>query len=307
MLRRMRAAALPDPIVRRHAELDLTRQDSVDRFFREERPHLVLVAAAKVGGIAANDALPADFAFQNLMIAANVIHAAFACKAKRLLFLGSSCVYPRNVRQPMREADLLSGPLEPTNRSYAVAKIAGIELCRAYRRQHGAEFFAAMPSNLYGPGDNYDPLGSHVIPGLIRKMYEAKVSGAPEVEVWGTGRPLREFLYSDDLADACLTLLGLPDNKFAALFPGHDEVPLVNVGSGEEVSIRDLAGMIAEAVGFNGRLRFDDSMPDGTPRKLMDSSRLLELGWRPRVKLQDGLRLAYQDFQEKIQAAPATV
>jgi len=268
-----------------HAELDLARQQAVEDFVTAKRPDIIIVAAAKVGGIHANATYPAEFIYDNLMIASNLTHAAWRQGVKRLLFLGSSCIYPREAAQPMREDSLLTGPLEHTNEAYAVAKIAGLKLCQHYRAQYGSLFHSAMPTNLYGPGDNYHPENSHVIPGLLRRFHEAKVSGAPEVTVWGSGTPRREFLHVDDLADGLLHLL-------------NTEAPpdWVNIGCGEDVTIRELAELIKEATGFTGRLTFDSSKPDGTPRKLMDSARIMALGWKPRVSLREGLRAAYEDF-----------
>lgn len=281
------------------AELDLTEQAQVRRFFAETRPEFVFLAAAKVGGIQANNSYPADFLYQNLIIQANVIEAAYQSGVKRLLFLGSSCIYPKLAPQPLKESYLLTGPLEPTNRPYAVAKIAGIEQCWAYNRQYGTRYLAVMPTNLYGPGDNYDLQNSHVLPALIRKFHEAKTQGRPVVEVWGTGMPRREFMYSDDMADACLYLMNLEEARFATLLHAQDKPPLINVGVGEDVSIRDLAHLVAEIVGFEGDLVFDPSKPDGTPRKLMDVKQLHALGWRAGTALRAGIRLAYQDFQAR--------
>jgi GDP-L-fucose synthase len=265
--------------------VDLREQPAVRDWFAANPPEAVVVAAAKVGGIMANATYPAQFLYDNLMIEANVVDAAHRSGAAKLLFLGSSCIYPKMAPQPMAEEALLTGPLEPTNEWYAVAKIAGIKLCQAYRREYGCDFIAAMPTNLYGPGDNYDLQGGHVLPALIRKAHEAKLAGAATLEIWGTGSPLREFLYVDDLADACVFLL-----------EHYSEEPHINVGSGEEISIYDLAQLVCRAVGFEGGIATDPSKPDGTPRKLMDSSRLHALGWRPRVKLEEGIALAYADF-----------
>ena len=267
------------------AECDLTRQAEVEAWMARHRPDVVVVAAAKVGGILANDRLPVDFLLQNLQIETNLIDAAHRCDTAKLLFLGSSCIYPKLAPQPMREDALLTGPLEPTNQWYAIAKIAGIMLCRAYRRQHGRDFIAAMPTNLYGPHDNFDLTASHVVPALIRKMHEARESSAPEVEIWGTGTPRREFLHVDDLADACVFLL--------RHYAGEEHI---NVGTGSDVTIAELARTIQAVVGYRGALRFNPAFPDGTPRKLMDTSRLAALGWRPRIALADGLRSAYDWF-----------
>jgi GDP-L-fucose synthase len=267
------------------AELDLTRQTAVEQWMQMRRPEAVIVAAAKVGGIHANATYPADFIYENLMIAANLIHAAFQSGVRRLLFLGSSCIYPRAAPQPMTEDCLLTSPLEATNEAYALAKIAGLKLCQHYRSQHGVLFHSVMPTNLYGPGDNYHAENSHVIPGLIRRFHEAKQSGAAAVAVWGSGEPRREFLHVDDLAAACAAVMEL------------DNPPdWVNAGCGEEIRIRDLALLVAEAVGYQGAIVFDVSRPDGTPRKLLDISLLNQLGWRPRIRLRDGLRAAYEDF-----------
>jgi GDP-L-fucose synthase len=272
-------------IGRSRSELDLLDRPAVDRFYAEQRPEYVVVAAARVGGIAANAARPAEFIYENLAIQNHLIDGAYRAGVKKLLFLGSSCIYPRLAPQPLREESLLSGPLEETNQWYAIAKIAGIKLCQAYRRQYGCRFISAMPTNLYGPGDNYDAKGSHVIPGLIRKFHEARTANAAEVVCWGTGQPLREFLYSEDLARACVFLL-----------EQYDEEQFINVGSGEEISIAQLAELVSRAVGFQGRITWDPTQPDGTPRKLMDSSCLRAVGWQPKVGLEEGLRLAYADF-----------
>ena len=299
LVRQLKAAGYSAIVTRTHTELDLTDQAAVRDFFESERPDHVLLAAAKVGGIHANNSYPADFVYQNLAIQNNVIHAAWREGIKRLLFLGSSCIYPRDCPQPMRESHLLTGPLEPTNRPYAIAKIAGIELCWALNRQHKTRFLAAMPTNLYGPGDNYDLQNSHVLPALIRKVHEAKLRGDHQVIVWGTGTPRREFLYSDDMAEACIRLMQLSDTEFdALLYPSPDGSvpPLINIGCGNDLTIRELAEAAVRAVGFNGELVFDASKSDGTPRKLLDVSRMTALGWRPKVGLADGIALAYQDF-----------
>lgn len=281
-------------VLRGREELDLRRQDQVAAFFQAERPEQVVLAAAKVGGIHANNTYPAEFIHDNLAIASTVIHEAWRAEVSRLVFLGSSCIYPKLAEQPLREEALLTGLLEPTNEPYAIAKIAGIKLCESYRRQHGADFRSLMPTNLYGPGDNYHPQHSHVIPGLLRRFHEAKEARADEVVVWGSGRPLREFLHVDDLALACLAALDTPRATWEAQAPATRSH--LNVGSGEELSIADLAALVAHTVGFEGRLRFDAQQPDGTPRKLLDSSRLRALGWTPRVRLAQGLAAAYQDF-----------
>jgi GDP-L-fucose synthase len=273
---------------RTHAELDLMDAQAVKNFFAQQKPDYVVIAAAKVGGILANNNQPADFLYNNLQIQNNLIHEAYRSGVKKLLFLGSSCIYPKMAPQPMKEEHLLTGPLEPTNQWYAIAKIAGIKMCQAYRRQYGCNFISAMPTNMYGPNDNYDLQNSHVLPALLRKFHEAKVSGAKEVICWGTGSPMREFLYSDDLARACLFLL-----------ENYDDEEFINVGSGTEVSIRELTELVRRAVGFTGTVVWDTSKPDGTPRKLMDSSRLFAQGWRPRISLEEGIPLAYQDFLSK--------
>lgn len=269
------------------SELDLRNQAAVNDFFRTESPDVVFLAAAKVGGIQANNTLPGDFILENLEIQTNVISAAFRNKTKKLVFLGSSCIYPKLAPQPIPESALLTGPLEPTNDAYAVAKIAGVMLCRSLKRQYGVDFISLMPTNMYGPGDNYHPENSHVLPALIRRFHEAKEAHAPVVTVWGTGSPLREFMFSSDLADATL---------FCA--ENYSEVDHLNIGSGQEVSIADLALLIKKTVGYQGHLEFDTTKPDGTPRKLMDSSRLHALGWKPKVSLEDGIKLAYDDFRK---------
>jgi GDP-L-fucose synthase len=281
---------------RTHAELDLASQADVRAFFERERPDAVVLAAAKVGGIHANDTYPADFIYENLMIEANVVHEAWRAGVKRLLFLGSSCIYPRMAEQPMREDALLTGTLEPTNEPYAIAKIAGIKLCESYNRQHGTDYRSVMPTNLYGPGDNYHPENSHVIPALIRRFHEAKEAGAERVVIWGTGRPRREFLYVDDMAEACVHVMELDRAAYEA--STRPMLSHINVGTGEDIPIADLAALVAKTVGFRGRIEQDPSKPDGTPRKLMDVGRLRSLGWSPRVGLAEGLALAYRDFLE---------
>jgi GDP-L-fucose synthase len=289
-------------VTRSHAELDLTDQTAVDQFFSDVKPEYVFLAAAKVGGIVANNSYPAEFIRDNLAIQTNIIHAAWKNQVRRLMFLGSSCIYPKFAPQPMKEDCLLTGPLEPTNRPYAIAKIAGIEMCWSYNRQYGTQYLAVMPTNLYGPGDNYHPENSHVIPGLIRRFHEAARDGMKEVVVWGTGTPRREFLYCDDLSDACVFLMNLPDEPFQGLL-GSDEVttgrfapPLVNAGVGMDITIKELAELVAQVVGFEGEVRFDVSKPDGTPRKVLDIDCLRQLGWSPSVALEVGLRAAYEDF-----------
>lgn len=299
LVRRLQAKGYHNLITRTHAELDLTDQVAVQAFFAQEKPEYVLLAAAKVGGIYANNTYPAEFIQQNLAIQANVIHESWRNNVARLLFLGSSCIYPKDCPQPIKEEYLLTGALEPTNRPYALAKIAGVEMCHAYNRQYGTRYMAAMPTNLYGPNDNYDLNNSHVLPALIRKMHEAKQRGDKEVVVWGTGTPKREFLYSDDMADACLFLLEQPEDKLQSLF-NDNTPPLVNVGCGEDLTIRELAGLVKETIGFAGDLTFDTGKPDGTMRKLMDVSRINALGWHRKTSLQEGLALAYQDMLSKL-------
>lgn len=287
LVRRLRAAGYRNLVLRTHQELDLRDQQAVEAFFAQERPDFVFLAAAKVGGILANATYPADFIRDNLLIQTHVIDAAYRYGVKKLLFLGSSCIYPKFAPQPMREACLLTGPLEPTNEAYAVAKIAGIKMVQAYRRQYGFRGISLMPTNLYGPGDNFDLETSHVLPALIRKFHEAKERGERQVIVWGTGKPRREFLHVDDLADAALFLM-----------ERYDEEEIINVGVGEDISIRELAELIAEIVGFTGDIVFDPSKPDGTPRKLLDVSRLFALGWRPSIPLREGIAQTYRWFRE---------
>ena len=282
IVRRLLAGGFRNVVTRSHAELDLLDQRAVNDFLAVERPEYIFIAAAKVGGIQANNQYRADFIYQNLMIEANLIHAAHVHDVQRLMLLGSSCIYPRDCPQPIREDYLLTGPLEPTNEPYAIAKIAGVKLCESYNRQYGRQYICAMPTNLYGPNDNYDLATSHVLPALLRKAHEARERGDSEYVVWGSGTPRREFLYVDDLADACVHLM---ERDY--------DGPLVNVGTGEDVTIRELAETVMQVVGFNGRIVFDSSKPDGTPRKLLDVSRLAALGWRYRTALQDGIRAAY--------------
>jgi GDP-L-fucose synthase len=299
----LQAAGYTNLLLRTHAELDLTNQAATAAFFAAEKPDYVFLAAAKVGGILANNIYPAEFIRDNLLIQSNIIHAAYVNQVKRLLFLGSSCIYPKLAPQPMKEEHLLTGPLEPTNRPYALAKIAGVEMCWSYNRQYGTHYLAAMPTNLYGPGDNYHPDNSHVIPALIRKFHEAKQTNAKEVVVWGTGTPRREFMYSEDMADACVYLMNLPDNQFQNLLgsdetkTGKFEPPLINIGVGEDVSIAELANTIGRVVGYTGSIAFDTSRPDGTPRKLMDVSLLSRVGWVAKTDLATGLKTAYKDFK----------
>ncbi len=298
IVRTLQALGESNLITRSHAELDLTDQTAVRNFFDKEQPHQVYLAAAKVGGIHANNSYPAEFIYQNLMIQANVVDAAFRSGVRKLLFLGSSCIYPKLAQQPMREDALLTGLLEPTNEPYAIAKIAGIKLCESYNRQygesHGLDYRSVMPTNLYGPGDNYHPENSHVIPALIRRFHEAKVSDAPTVTIWGSGTPRREFLYVDDMAAACVHVMNLDPSIYSL----HTQPMLshINVGCGADITILDLAYTIGKVVGYRGQITFDTSKPDGTPRKLMDSARLHSLGWTAKTSLVEGLQLAYQDF-----------
>jgi GDP-L-fucose synthase len=281
-------------VMRTHAELDLTDQQAVRHFFETEKPDQVYLAAAKVGGIHANNTYPAEFIYQNLIVQANVIDAAFRNGVQKLLFLGSSCIYPRLAPQPMSEDALLTGALEPTNEPYAIAKIAGIKLCESYNRQYAVDYRSVMPTNLYGPGDNYHPENSHVIPALIRRFHEAKTSNAPSVSIWGSGTPRREFLYVDDMASASVHVMQLPKAKYEQYTQPMQSH--INVGSGSDVTIADLALAIAQAVGYTGQIEFDATKPDGAPRKWMDSSRLNALGWQAKVSLIEGLSVAYQDF-----------
>jgi GDP-L-fucose synthase len=286
-------------LLRSRAELDLTDAAAVNRFFERERPHHVILAAAKVGGILANDLYPADFVRENLQIQTNIIDAAYRAGVDRLLFLGSSCIYPKLCPQPIKEEYLLTGPLEPTNRPYALAKIAGIEMCWSYNRQFGARYLAAMPSNLYGPGDNFDPQRSHVLPALIRKVAEAKAQGQNRIVVWGTGNPRRELMFSEDLAEAVVFLMNLSEAVYSSLLEG---VPLINVGTGKDVTIRELAAQVSNVLGFKGELVFDTSKPDGTPQKLLDVTRMLNLGWTPRTTLAKGIALTYEAARPQLEA-----
>ena len=297
ILRRLQATGAGEILTRTSAELDLRDQAAVARFLQDTRPDAVILAAAKVGGIHANNTYPADFIYENLMIEANVIHQAFRAGVGKLLFLGSSCIYPRDARQPMAEDALLTGVLEPTNEPYAIAKIAGIKLCESYNRQHGTDYRSVMPTNLYGPGDNFHPENSHVLPALMRRIDAAKRAGDAEVTVWGSGKPRREFLHVDDMAAASLFVMGLDRAAYA-----RETKPMLshlNVGTGEDIAIGEVAAMIAEVVGFKGALRFDTSKPDGTPRKLMDVSRLTRLGWRAAIPLRDGLADTYRWYLEQ--------
>lgn len=292
LVRRLTSAGYSRVITRTHEALDLTRQSDVLGFFEQERPEYVFLATARVGGISANHHYPGQFIYDNLAIGMNVIQAAWLMKVKRLLFLGSSCTYPKMATQPIKESEYLTGPLESTNQPYAVAKIAGIELCAAYNRQYGTDFRPVMPANTYGPGDRYDSENSHVIPALILKMHEAKVRGAPEITLWGTGSPRREFLYCDDLAEACVFVMNLPKERY----PADNVSSIVNIGSEEEIAISDLTGMVREVVNYEGRVVWDPSRPDGAPRKVLDSSLLRSLGWRPSIGLATGLRQTYESF-----------
>ena len=296
IVRKLEQAGYRNLLLKTSSELDLRNQAAVAAFFEQEQPDYVFLAAARVGGIIANSTRKAEFIYDNLMIQTNVIHEAWKNGVQRLLFLGSTCIYPKFAPQPIRETDLLTSPLEPSNDAYAIAKIAGIVQCRSYNQQYGTRFLAAMPNNLYGPGDNYDLTGSHVLPALLRKFHEAKQSGSPSVTVWGTGTPLREFMHVDDLADASLFLMLQDDDRYEKLLTYSDAPALINVGSGQEISIANLARMVQQVVGFEGELVFDTDKPDGTPRKLADSSRLHALGWKHQIELEDGVRDAYRWF-----------
>ncbi len=300
LMRQLQAQGYTNLVTRTHAELDLTNQTLVAEFFTTEQPEYVILAAAKVGGIHANNTYPAEFIQENLAIQSNVIHQSSLAGVKRLLFLGSSCIYPRDCPQPIKEESLLTGPLEPTNRPYALAKIAGIEMCWSYNRQYGTQYLAVMPTNLYGPGDNYHPENSHVIPAMIRKFHEAKVNNQATVTIWGTGTPKREFLYSDDMAKACVFVMNLEDAQFQPLLAAdrNDGLPpLLNLGSGSDLTITELADLIKDVVGFTGEIELDRTKPDGTMRKLMDSGRLNQLGWQVQMGLKEGLGRAYLDFK----------
>ena len=295
IMRQLATQGYTNIVTRTHAELDLTNQLSVVQFFADEKPEYVFLAAAKVGGIHTNNTYPAEFIHENLAIQTNVIHQSYKAGVKRLLFLGSSCIYPKDCPQPIKEEYLLTGSLEPTNRPYAMAKIAGIEMCWSYNRQYGTRFLAGMPTNLYGPGDNYDLSNSHVLPALIRKFHEAKIKSELTVTIWGTGKPKREFLYSDDMAEACLFLMTLPDVKFLSLMTDN-LAPLINIGCGEDLSIKDLAELVKDIVGFSGELALDNTKPDGMMRKLMDVDKLRNMGWQATTELRSGIVAAYQDF-----------
>jgi GDP-L-fucose synthase len=302
LVRELGAQGFTNLVTRSHAELDLEDPVATRRFFVETRPAVVFMAAARVGGILANHTYPADFILRNLKIETNVIESSHEAGVERLILLGSSCIYPRDCPQPIKEEYLLTGPLEATNRPYALAKIAGIELCWSFNRQHGTRYLAAMPTNLYGPGDNYDLNGSHVLPALIRKMHEAKMANSGHVVIWGSGTPRREIMHSDDLARALVLLATLEESRFRALTQA-DVCPLINIGTGEENTIRELAEKVAQAVGFDGRFEYDATKPDGTPRKVMEVSRIKALGWAPSVSLEVGLAAAYRDFQRRLPPA----
>jgi len=292
IMRRLKAECYKNLITRTHAELDLTRQERVEEFFHEERPDYVFLAAARVGGIYANNTYPAEFIYSNLTIQTNIIHASYVFKVKKMLFLGSSCIYPKNCPQPMKEEYLLSGPLEPTNEPYAVAKIAGIKMCQAHNRQYGTNFLSVMPTNLYGPNDNFDLKTSHVLPALIRKFHEAKIKGLSEVVIWGTGSPRREFLHVDDLADACLFLMN-----------NYNGSKIVNIGVGKDQTICELAEIIAGLTGFKGSIRFDTGKPDGTPVKRLDVSKINSIGWRARIGLEQGIAETYKWYAKNVHNA----
>ncbi|MEK6662446.1 MAG: GDP-L-fucose synthase [Pseudomonadota bacterium] len=297
IMRRLQVGGYSNLVTRGHTELDLTDQQAVQQFYEVESPDYVFIAAAKVGGIHANNTYPADFIYHNLMIECNLIHGAYQHGVKKLLFLGSTCIYPKLAPQPMKEEHLLTGPLEPTNEPYAVAKIAGIKMCSAYNRQYGTNFMSVMPTNLYGPNDNYHPQDSHVLPALIRRMHEAKKRGDKQATVWGTGNARREFMASDDMADACLFLMERCDAK--------DLEEFINIGVGHDMTIREVVEVVAKVVGYAGELVFDTTKPDGAPRKLVDSSRLAALGWKPRVPFEEGLRAAYEDYLKTLEIGTA--
>ncbi len=299
LLRNLQAQGYTNLLARAHDELDLTDQQAVNWFFETEKPEYVFLAAAKVGGIHANNTYPAEFIRDNLAIQTNIIHEAYRNNVKRLLFLGSSCIYPKLAPQPLKEEYLLTGPLEETNRPYALAKIAGIEMCWAYNRQYGTQYLAVMPTNLYGPGDNYHPENSHVIPAMIRRFHEAKQNNLPSVTIWGTGTPRREFCYNEDMADACVYLMNLPDAQYQPLLAADRNSglpPVINIGVGEDVTIRELAELIKQTVGYQGEITCDTTKPDGAPRKLMDVGRLRGMGWKAATDMKSGLKKAYEDF-----------
>jgi len=301
VVRKLQATGRKNLILRTHRELDLINQSAVRSFFEQEQPEIVVLAAARVGGILANSTYPGQFIYENLMIQANLIHWSYKLGVKRLLFLGSSCIYPKLAPQPMKEEYLLTGPLEPTNDAYAVAKIAGIKMCEAYNRQFGTSCLSVMPTNLYGPGDNFDLADSHVLPALIRKFHEAREKDASEVIVWGTGSPRREFLHVDDMADACVNLLGSPNDRYKQLIENLKPC-LINIGQGKDISIKALAEEIREIVGFKGKIVFDTSKPDGTPQKLLDITRMQELGWKAKISLRDGIESTYEWYKENLGA-----
>jgi GDP-L-fucose synthase len=305
IMRALTRAGYENLIFRTHSELDLTDGPAVRIFFQQEKPKYVFLAAAKVGGIFANETWPADFIRENLQIETSVIDASYRSGVERLLFLGSSCIYPKLAPQPMKEEYLLTGPLEATNRAYALAKIAGIEMCWSYNRQYGTKYLAAMPTNLYGPGDNFDLKGSHVLPALMRKIIDAKTAGEERITVWGTGRPRREFLYSDDLADACLYLLSLPEETYSGVLNSR-EAPLINVGTGKDLTIKELAELVARVLDFDCEFDFDSSKQDGTPQKLLDVSRIHGLGWKAAISLEDGIRRTYESVRSQLESHSAT-
>ena len=292
LVRKFEGDGYSNLITRSHSELDLTRQSEVDAFFESERPEYVILAAAKVGGIWANNTYPAEFIYSNIAIQTNVIHASWRAGVKRLLFLGSSCIYPRDCPQPMKEEYLLSGPLEPTNEPYAIAKIAGIKMCQSYNRQYGTKFLSVMPTNMYGPNDNFDLETSHVLPAFIRKFHEAKIDNRKQVKIWGTGQSLREFLHVDDCADACLYIMDLSSSQFSEYL--FNTLPIINIGFGKDISIQSLAELIKEIVDFSGNIVNDLTKPDGTPKKLMDVQRIVNMGWKPQIGLEDGIHRTYE-------------
>jgi len=299
IVRHLTAAGCSNLVLRTRSELDLLDQSGVQSFFKQEQPEIVVLAAAKVGGILANSTYPAEFIYENLMIESNIIHSSFQSGVKRLLFLGSSCIYPKLAGQPMKEEYLLTGTLEPTNDAYAVAKIAGIKMCESYNRQYGTGYLSVMPTNLYGPGDNFDLENSHVLPALIRKFHEAKESSLASVTVWGTGSPRREFLHVDDMADACVYLLGLEGDRYKEIIATLEPC-LINIGMGKDITIRELAEMVKEVVGFGGEIVYDTGKPDGTPRKLLDTTRMDALGWKAAISLRDGIEQTYQWFRDQL-------
>ena len=301
IVRGLKAVGCSNLVLRTRDELNLLNQSAVHLFFEEERPEIVVLAAAKVGGILANSLYPGEFIYENLMIQSNIIHWSQRTGVKRLLFLGSSCIYPRLAPQPIKEEYLLTGPLEPTNDAYAVAKIAGIKMCESYNRQFGTSYLAVMPTNLYGPGDNFNLKNSHVLPALIRKFHEAKESGASSVTVWGTGSPKREFLHVEDMADGCLHLLGLENEKYKKLVESLEPC-LINIGTGKDISIKELADLVKEIVRFEGDIVFDTGKPDGTPQKLLDISRMDELGWKAKISLRDGIQRTYEFYKEQVKS-----